>query len=336
MTVAPLVSVLLPVRDAEATLGAALHSVARQRGVAFECVVMDDGSTDASRAVAERRACTDARFRVVATEARGLVHALNAGLEACRGDFVARLDADDWMHRDRLALQLRALDAAPHLAGVGSHVRLFPRSALGEGMRAYERWLSGLRSAADVRRDAFVECPIAHPALFVRRAVLARHRYRDVGWPEDYDLVLRMLGAGDALGVVPRRLVGWRHTPGRLSQNHDAYSDARFTACKAHFLRRGFLARHERYRLWGFGGTGRALAKALRAEDRQLDAIVELHPGRLGQRIHGAPVIPPERLGPPGRLPLVVSVAGAEARTRIRGELARMGWREGADYLCAA
>jgi hypothetical protein len=203
-------------------------------------------------------------------------------------------------------------------------------------MRAYEDWLARIRTRADVRREAFVECPLAHPTLFVRRDALLRHAYRDVGWPEDYDLVLRMLEAGDALGVVPRRLLGWRHSRTRLSQNDGAYTDDRFTACKAHFLRRGFLARSERYRLWGFGSTGRALAKALRAEGRQPEAIVEVHPGRLGQRIHGADVIRPERLGPPGRTPLVVSVAGAESRARIRGELTRMGWREGVDYLCAA
>ena len=332
----PRISVLLPVRDAEATLGAALRSIARQRGVSLECVVVDDGSADASRPIAERHASDDPRFRIVATPARGLVHALNAGLEVCRGAFVARLDADDWMHRDRLARQIGALESKPELAGLGCHVRLFPRSALGGGMRAYERWLRSIQTSADVRREAFVECPLAHPSLLVRRDVLTRHAYRDVGWPEDYDLVLRMLEAGDALGVVPQRLVGWRHTPRRLSQTNDSYADARFTACKAHFLHRGFLARRERYLLWGFGGTGRALAKALRAEDRHPESIVELHPRRLGQHIHGATVIPPERLGPPGRLPLVVSVAGAEARSRIRGELARMGWREGVDYVCAA
>ena len=61
---APLVSVLLPVRDAEATLGAALRSVARQSEPRFECVVVDDGSQDASRARAGAFAARDPRFRV--------------------------------------------------------------------------------------------------------------------------------------------------------------------------------------------------------------------------------------------------------------------------------
>jgi lipoprotein-anchoring transpeptidase ErfK/SrfK/glycosyltransferase involved in cell wall biosynthesis len=316
------VSVLLPVRNAETTLAASLRSVSRQRLSDFECIVVDDGSRDASLAIARRHAHGDPRFRVFAEPARGLVPALARGLAECRAPFVARHDADDCMHRDRLSLQVAALDAAPRLAGVGCHVRLFPRGALGAGMRAYERWLAGVRTSADVRREAFVECPLAHPTLLLRRDLLVEHGYRDdAGWPEDYDLVLRWLAAGLELGVVARRLLAWRHGPARLSQRSPVYAPDRFTACKAHYLAHGLLARERRYWLWGYGGTGRALAKALRAHDRHPDAIVELHPRRIGQRIQGAPVIAPKDLGAPGTLPLVVSVAGADARALIRADL---------------
>jgi glycosyltransferase involved in cell wall biosynthesis len=332
----PRVSVLLPVRDAAATLAASLRSVSRQRLREFECVVVDDGSRDGSLAIARAHARADARFRVLAEPARGLVPALSRGLAECRAPLIARHDADDCMHRDRLALQVAALEAAPELAGLGCHVRLFPRGALGPGMRAYERWLASVRTPQDVRREAFVECPLAHPSLVLRSNVLREHAYRDLGWPEDYDLVLRLLGAGRELGVVPLRLLAWRHTPDRLSQRSAVYAPDRFIACKAHHLAGGLLARAPRYWLWGYGGTGRALAKALRAHDRHPDAIVELHPRRIGQRIQGARVVAPNGLGEPGILPLVVSVAGAEARGLIRAELDKRGFREGTDYVCAA
>jgi hypothetical protein len=203
-------------------------------------------------------------------------------------------------------------------------------------MRAYERWLAGVRTRDDVRREAFVECPLPHPTWLLRAEVLRAAGYRDTGWPEDYDLLLRLLGAGRELGVVPRRLLAWRHGPARLSQRSPVYAPDRFTACKAHHLANGWLAGHRRYWLWGYGGTGRSLARALRAHDRHPDAIVELHPRRIGQRIQGAPVIAPQELGAPGAVPLLVSVAGAPARALIRGELDRRGWREGIDYVCAA
>jgi glycosyltransferase involved in cell wall biosynthesis len=330
------VSILLPVFDAAKTLPACLASVARQTERDFECLVVDDGSTDGSLELAQRLAERDSRFRVLPAPHEGLVPALNRGLDACRAPLVARMDADDWMHRERLSLQCAALDTDPTLEAVGSHVRCFPREALGPGLRAYEAWLASVDSPRRVREERFVECPVAHPTLLIRRDRLVALRYRDAGWPEDYDLVLRLLAASGRIGVVPRRLLGWRHGPERLSRTSETYDPSRFTACKAHFLAQDFLARHSRYALWGYGGTGRALVRALRAHDRHPATIVELHTGRLGQTIQGAEVVSPHALGPPGTLPLVVSVAGATARGRIRRELSRRGYRECVDFVCAA
>jgi hypothetical protein len=219
---------------------------------------------------------------------------------------------------------------------VGCHVRLFPRSALAEGMRAYERWLASIDSPRRVQEEAFVECPLAHPTLMARREILQALCYRDCGWPEDYDLVLRLLEAGHDLGVVPRRLLSWRHGPDRLSHTSSVYAISRFTACKASFLARSFLSAVDRYLLWGYGATGKALRAALHEHHKQPSAIVELHPGRIGTRIHGAPVIRPEELRSRPRQPLVVSVAGETPRSEIRAALAALGYRELRDFVCAA
>jgi glycosyltransferase involved in cell wall biosynthesis len=327
-------TVLLPVRDAAATLDVCLRSVRRQRERSFEVLVVDDGSTDDTVALARCHADEDPRIRILERPAQGLVATLEAGIDAAQGDVVVRMDGDDIMHSDRIAAQLRALEDRT-LSAVGCHVRLFPRSGLTDGLRAYEGWLNGLASVSDVRRDAFIECPIAHPTLAIRRTVLTELRYRDMGWPEDYDLLLRLLGDGHDVGVVPRRLLMWRDHPARLSRNDPAYGLERFTACRAHHLARSF-ASAERYVLWGFGHTGKALRKALAAEGRRPAAIVELHPGRLGQRIHGAPVIPPDELPAHRGTPILVSVAGTMARSQIREALVRMRFVEGEDFVCCA
>jgi glycosyltransferase involved in cell wall biosynthesis len=332
----PRISVLLPVWNAAATLPACLASLWRQTETDWECALVDDGSTDASLAIARGFAARDPRLRVLALSHRGLVAALNAGLPACRGRLIARMDADDVMHRERLAVQAEALDASPALAAVGCHARLFPSQGLGPGMRAYGRWLRSIDSPARVREEAFVECPVAHPTLMLRAEWLRELGYRELGWPEDYDLVLRLLERGGEVGVVARPLLSWRHAPGRLSQNHARYSQARFTACKADFLARGFLAEADRYALWGYGGTGRALARALRGHGKRPQVIVELHPRRIGRTIQGARVISPGELDRDLGLPLVVSVSGATARAQIRAELAKLDFRETRDYVCAA
>jgi len=334
--VPPRISVLLPVWNAAATLPACLASLRRQTETDWECVLVDDGSTDASLAIARACAARDSRLRVFTRSHDGLVAALNAGLSECRGRLVARMDADDVMHRERLAAQADALDASPAIAAVGCHTRLFPSPEIGPGMRAYARWLGSIDSPLRVREEAFVECPVAHPTLMLRGEWLRELGYRERGWPEDYDLVLRLLERGAEIGVVARRLLSWRNGPGRLSRNDARYTAARFTACKADFLARGFLAGGERYGLWGYGGTGRALARALREHGKRPRVIVELHPRRIGKTIQGARVITPAELDRERGLPLVVSVAGATARGQIRAELAKLGFRETRDYVCAA
>jgi glycosyltransferase involved in cell wall biosynthesis len=333
------ISVLIPAYDAAATLPNALRSVQRQSECDWECLVVDDGSNDDTAAVAEEFAARDARFRCVRLPRSGIVAALNAGAERCRAEFVARMDADDLMARRRLELQRAALERQPELSGVGCHVRFFPRRGMSDGLRKYERWLGAIRNAREVRSEAFVECPLAHPTLMLRRQALLSAPYRDSPWPEDYDLVLRLLEQGSELGVVPQRLLHWRDGAGRLSRSSARYSLAAFVECKAEYLARGFLSGVERYVLWGFGDTGKALAEALARRGKRPSAIVELHPGRLGQLIRGVRVVPPEALVArprEPREPLVVSVAGAVPRGEIRAALAKMGFAELRDFVCAA
>jgi len=334
--VSRLVSVLLPARDAAGTLPAALASLRRQTHRDWECILVDDGSVDATGRIADAAARDDSRIRIVQTPGLGIVGALRAGLARCQGDFVARMDADDLMRRSRLAAQAALLDADPSLAGAGTHVRLFPRRDLRAGFRLYEAWLNAIRTPDDVAREAWVESPLAHPTWCLRRSVLAGVGYRDVPWPEDYDLLLRLLASGHRLGVVPTRLVAWRDAPARLTRSDPRYAQSQIVACKAAHLAAGFLAASPTYTLWGYGGTGRALARALAAHAKHPAHVVEVHPGRIGNRIRGVPTIHPDALATLDRRPLVASVAGVGPRGQIRAFLNDLGWVEGRDFVCAA
>ena len=330
------ISILLPVFNAAPTLGTCIRSIRRQRYLDWECVLVDDGSTDGSAQFARSVQDEDPRFVVVTRTHAGLIETLRAGIERCRGEFVTRMDADDWMHRDRLALQAQALQDDPSLDLVGTHVRIFPRGVLGDGSRQYERWLNSMRTSEDIRRERYVECPLAHPTWTVRRTTLERLGYRDQGWPEDYDFLLRLLEHGGRAGIVPERLVGWRHHADRLSRRDPRYSLTQFTACRAHFLASGFLKNNDGFLLWGYGQTGRALRRALVLHGKQLHGLIEVHPGRLGQKIHQAPVVAPEELDRLPRHPLIVSVAGAGPRNEIRRKLEQLDRVEGRDFVCAA
>ena len=174
----------MPVRNAAATLDACLDSIQAQTLSDFEVVVVDDASEDGSRALVAARADGDARIRLLPGRRSGLVACLNAGLGAARAPLVARMDSDDIMARERLALQERYLREHGCVDVVASRVRAIPRDALGAGMREYLRWQNACLSPRSMRDEIYVECPLTHPSVMYRRAVVdAAGGYRDGDFP---------------------------------------------------------------------------------------------------------------------------------------------------------
>jgi glycosyltransferase involved in cell wall biosynthesis len=121
-----LVSVVMPMRNAERYVADSLRSLLAQagQGEAFELevIVVDDGSADRSATVV--RGVNDARVRIVPGPQRGISAAFNAGLAAARGDILARCDADDLYPPDRLAWQVRWLNDHADFGAVCGHYTL--------------------------------------------------------------------------------------------------------------------------------------------------------------------------------------------------------------------
>jgi glycosyltransferase involved in cell wall biosynthesis len=148
-----LVSVLVPVRDAEAYLEEALRSLAEQTHEDVEVIVVDDGSRDASGEIAREWAARDGRFRLVQQEPRGFVAASQRACLDARGRYVAAMGADDVARPRRLEVQLAVLEEEG-LDACGGGVAYLPAAT--EGLRRYERWLNSLAgrggAAGSVRR----------------------------------------------------------------------------------------------------------------------------------------------------------------------------------------
>ncbi len=333
----PGVSILLPCRDAALHLPSAIASLRQQTFEDYEVVALDDGSGDATFAELYTWAQQDHRVRVMQTHGRGLVAALATGLAAARGEFVARMDADDIAVADRLEKQVALLDAEPTLAACGALVEYFPADEVQNGARRYERWINGLQDPEAIARDIFVECPVPHPTLVVRRpALMAVGGYRDLGWPEDYDLVLRLWSAGYRIGKVPEVLLQWREGPDRASRVDERYSPDAFRRLKVYFLLRTLLASRHGALVWGAGPVGKEFAREIRRQGGAVRAFVDLDPRKVGQEIHGAPVIEPDEVDR-YRDALALAAVGQEgARAEIRAELLGRGWVEMQDFCAIA
>ncbi len=334
--VAPSVSVLMPFKNAAEHLPAALDSILAQSLTNFELVAVDDGSQDDSAAQLQTYAHKDSRVRLLQPGAQGLIAALNLGLASCRAPYVARMDADDLMHPERLQRQLQRFDETPDLALVSSRVHCFREGELQRGYQAYECWANAAVTHEEILRELYIESPLPHPSvMFRRKAVHALKGYRDQGWPEDYDLWLRMAHAGHRFAKVPAVLLEWRDHDQRHSRTHGRYSDEAFLRCKAHHLAQGPLAARPAI-VWGAGKLGRRLAKHLRDEGATLLGFIDIDPRKLGRCLHGLPIASPETAAPGARALILTAVRTLGARDLIRARLYAKGCQEGRDFICAA
>lgn len=335
----PRVSVLLPVRNGLPYLPQAVASLGRQTLADYEVVAVDDGSTDGSAEMLDTFAARDARIRVLHRSPAGLVPALNAGLGACRAELVARMDADDVAGPRRLELQVELLGSRPDVGVVSCMVRHFPRSRVAGGLRRYEAWLNSLVEPPAIARERFVESPVAHPSVMVRRELLdGVGGWRDVGWPEDYDLWLRLLERGVDFAKVTRLLHFWRDHGDRLTRRDDRYAPEPFADCRAHFLLRGPLAGTRGAVVWGAGPIGRRLARRILDGGAEVSAFVDIDPAKIGRVRHGRPVVAPEELPAllGGGVVVLAAVGARGAREVIRARLVSMGLEEGVGFWCVA
>ncbi|MFC6940473.1 glycosyltransferase [Salinirubellus sp. GCM10025818] len=182
------VSVLLPVYRDEPFLSEALSSLEGQTFDDFEVVAVTESLSEGTAAALDASGLPI--DRVEYDGGGGLAGALNAGLERCAGDYVARMDADDVALPHRLERQVEFLEAHPGVGVVGSRYRRIDRDG------RYHRCTDVMRTDLEIRWRMLLSSCIPHPTAVMRRAVLERHdvRYRErFDAAEDYDLLVRLL-----------------------------------------------------------------------------------------------------------------------------------------------
>jgi glycosyltransferase involved in cell wall biosynthesis len=190
----PALSVLMPAFNAAAYLRAAMDSILAQTHRDFELVVVDDASTDATWSILGEYASADARVRLLRNECNAkIARTLNRGIEAARGRYIVRMDADDWSYPDRLAKQLRFMDAHPRVVVSGGTVEICDEALAPINRRRYPR------TDAEIRDRMFFFSPFCHPAIICRtEALRAAGGYNEtLEVAQDYDLYFRLGRLGE-------------------------------------------------------------------------------------------------------------------------------------------
>lgn len=184
-----LISVLLPMYNAERFIAEAIDSVTCQSISDVELIIIDDGSTDAGPAIASEKSSSHPSIHILSCNHGGVVAALNKGIAIAQGTYLARLDADDKAHPDRFQVQVDFLDSHPDVAAVGGWVQLIDQTGL-DLHRTYTRPTSNSGLLVFMRQNN----PLIHSTVMMRADIIRKHGgYRSAfEGAEDYDLWLRV------------------------------------------------------------------------------------------------------------------------------------------------
>jgi glycosyltransferase involved in cell wall biosynthesis len=330
----------MPVFNAAPTLQRAIESIRRQTFRDWRLLAVDDGSSDQSLRILEGLAFEEPRLQVMHQDHAGIVAALRSALDQSASQLVARMDADDLSHPDRLATQVQFLEQHPEIGLVGCRVEFGGDRLRAAGYAWHVDWMNSLVSPEQISLNRFVESPFAHPSVLFRRRLLEAHGgYHEGDFPEDYELWLRWLDAGVLMGKVPETLFTWNDPPDRLSRVHPRYDVEAFYRCKAGYLARWLQAHVSASRsilVWGAGRPTRKRADHLAAHGVRISGYIDIDPRKQGRRFADREVIPPNRIPPASTVFVLGYVAKRGARELARSSLRGRGLVEGRDFLFAA
>ncbi len=330
----------MPVHNGGKYLATAVASILNQTHKNFELIIIDDHSSDSALLNLEK----DHRIRIIKSPKRGIVHALNAGIEVAKFPVIARMDGDDIALAKRLEIQLDLL-LSNEADIVGAQVELFSDDAeIAGGYVRYQEWINQQVNPSDIEANFWVESSIPHPTAMLHKEVLLKlGGYQNSTWPEDYDLWCRAHLAGYRFSK-PRKqvLLKWRDYPGRTSRVDQRYNNDQFLRCKAFYLSKLLKNKNNReVSIWGTGPNGTKLCHYLTEHEIQVQCFIDVNPAlqgreKLGKPIHVLPASPSrEDLSIIGKLALV-AVRSWGARERIRAALLNTGYKELNDFIIVA
>ncbi len=231
----PRISVVIPVKNAEHTLGETLQSLVEQTYRDFDVILINDGSTDRSRQVMDKFRDRLDLHVVDHAVSQGVAASLNQGILASKAEFIARLDADDLARADRLELQVAFMDRHPGIDLCGTDLVMF------EGPLVSPNQIRELRHSADhatIVTGMLQRNTIAHPSLLARRSF-----FIDVGMydptfesAEDYELWTRAAERGKKFANLHEGLTFYRLHAGQVSREKHQTQVSRDLAVKRKHL----------------------------------------------------------------------------------------------------
>ncbi len=315
----------MPVRNAAAFLPRCIDSIQAQSCRNWELIAIDDQSDDGSHKVMQSYVNQDERIKVYQNTGKGIIEALRLAYTHASGQFVTRMDADDYMARDKLQLMSTALRQAGegHLS-IG-YVKYFSEAELGNGYVNYASWLNDLTMMASNFSEIYKECSIPSPCWMVHRTDLDHCGAFDINiYPEDYDLAFRFRKQGLKVIPVTEILHYWRDHESRASRNDDNYKDNLFAKLKVpHFIDQDYNPERQLI-LWGAGKKGKQIAKLLHEEAVPFLWICD-NPNKIGQIIYDMQLHDQSILRQRRNLQVIVAISSVDGKHEVKDVMREYG-----------
>jgi glycosyltransferase involved in cell wall biosynthesis len=329
-------SILMPTFNTAPYLAECLESILAQTEQEWELIAVNNFSTDASPDILQAYAERDPRIRFFHNEdvlgKTGVSPANRFAYRQATGQLITRMDSDDIMPPNRLALMKKMLleHGEGHVA-TGS-IQYFGENGVGEGFRRYEAWLNGLAASGRNFEAIYRENVLPSPVWMAWRSDLERAAaFQEDVYPEDYDLTFRLRHVGCKIVATTELLHHWRERPDRASRVEEKYLDHSFLELKTHWFLKTDYDETRPLVLWGAGRKGKRLAALLRNENAPFRWVCD-QPSKWGHVIGGVKM---ERFEVLAQLPgaqVIVAVAAPEEQAVITAYLNELGMKTGIDF----
>ena len=334
MTISPAkLSIILPFFNADKTLYRAISSIAKQSFTEFECILVDNNSTDGSGLIAREWVSKDSRFMLTHEKRQNVVFAFNHGASLAKGEYLARMDADDEALHDRFRLQVDFLDSNPDYGAVAGQAIYIAHKTDTKGFDRYVNWSNSILSFDDISKRRFIEMPVINPTAMWRKSVSEKHGLvRNGDFPEDYEMWLRWLHNGVRIHKLDVPVINWYDSSERLTRTDNRYSSDAFYRIKTQYLSEWLKENnnfHPKVAIWGGSPKSRKHAQLLEDYGIEISFYIDIKK----QRQIDKQLVYFEELPEPSKVYVLVYMGLESARRKIQLFLEGRNFKEGQNYL---
>lgn len=330
-----MITILLPFFRVRNEFDQAIDSIVNQTFGQWELLLVSNNGNPEGLEIAASRMKEDSRIKLIHEPQQGIAHALNAGLKHCNTPYVARMDADDFSHPERLQKQLDYLEKNPDIDVVSSQTIFSSDIPGSEGFALFIDWQNHIITPEEHDLQRFIESPMAHPTIMFRRELIDNYGLYNTGpVPEDYEMWLRWMDQGARFYKIPEPLLTWHDHSGRLTRTHDNYSREAFYHVKALYLSKWLLRNvpsEKKIVVCGSSRNGRKRAALLKENGVEIFGFTDVKK-RSNRQVNFISI---EEITQPETWFLVNVINSRGVGEAIRKHFSALGFKEGRDFILA-